>query len=181
MDHEVPSSRRTTWLTGLVPAPPVAETANALRRTLYRESGASAPLPPLLPLGESPGPPPPPVAGNLPKCDSPLIPGRLSHQNGWLIWEIDSGGWFPRLAEALRLDNPWTLFPPAVGIPIAPIPRRDPSPDPEAPGARWRALHLATWEVEIPTEQAWWRRVAWRLIWVRRLRRAPAATREASR
>ncbi len=141
-----------------------------------------------LPLLESDNEPKPPVTGNLPHCEFPLIPGNhliRSDDSSWWFWPVASGGWFEKLSIALVPEEEYPdriLYPLLYGIPLGVSEKTGISPAkiiPETitntvPG--WRALNLVCTEIEFEYRETWYQHLRWRTLWTRRLRRAPTRT-----
>jgi len=141
-------------------------------------------------------PPSPPVPGLLPTAQKPLKlaeraieAGRQCSGGRWLIWPVDSSGWFSQLSEALirhmmarkKMERgqelrilshcslcdavyPWLSlkFNNDGSLGRIPLPR-----------AGWRTMNLVCWAIEYLVERPWYMSVAWYPIWRRRLKRAP--------
>ena len=195
MESDKPSSNGRVFLIGLESPQSVIIATRGLFQELTQSS--LSPLPAHVPLIQTEIPPSPPVPGLLPTAQKPLKlaesaieAGRQCSDERWLIWPVDSSGWFSQLSEALirhmlarkkngagpRITNSQPLFPLRRGIPLAVVENstmigslgRIP-----LPRAGWRTMNLVCWAIEYLVERPWYMSVAWYPIWRRRLKRAP--------
>lgn len=184
------SPTNRTYLVSVSAPQTVVQAAGNLMDVLKRSGLITSPLPPIIPILESSDMPPVPVPGLLPVCTEPLILGKhlsldtAGTQDGWVVWPVDSSGWFDSLAETLApvgvsdRESESLIYPLSGGIPLA---RDSNGTSPEVnyrienvPG--WRALNLVCWSIEYLTERPWYLSAAWYPLWRRRLKRAPKPT-----
>ncbi len=185
-----PSPTNRTYLVSVTAPQTVVLAAGNLIRVLEGSGLITSPLPPVIPILETSDIPAVPVPGLLPVCTEPLILGKhfsldtAETQGGWILWPVDSTGWFDSLAEALALTMPQSnnpgagLYPLRKGIPLT---RESSGKSPEVSyslenGPGWRALNLVCWSIEYLIERPWYLSATWYPLWRRRLKRAPKPT-----
>lgn len=181
-----PSPTNQTYLISIAPPQEVEQSVARLTDNLKSRRFPTSPLPPMIPILETTDKPAAPVPGLLPVCTESLRPGKqltIDSGSAWILWPVESSGWFDRLAEALtQADSPGDsegcdLFPLRRGIPLALIDGEGYLSTDETPEiSGWRALNLICWSIEFLPGRPWYMSVSWYPLWRRRLKRAPGLT-----